>query len=180
MAAQKVAYDGHTLIDLTQDTAVESDVASGKWFHKANGDRVQGTASGGGSGTATFPETVTVNFNQTVSGVPPITYAYRAPDTNSPNTVVWTFKRVGVLDPAEFFDNEILCVAHVDKIRDGFYVFVHDDQWIEVTNAVYLHCASFNPLDDSLATYGIGDDYNVYYVIPTSSTCTITVTDGND
>ena len=44
MAVQKVAYDGHTLIDLTQDTAVESDVADGKYFHKSNGERVQGTS----------------------------------------------------------------------------------------------------------------------------------------
>lgn len=48
MAVSKVAYNGRTLIDLTQDTAVESDVASGKYFHKADGTRVQGTASGGG------------------------------------------------------------------------------------------------------------------------------------
>ena len=47
MAVSKVAYDGQTLIDLTQDTATESDVASGKYFHKADGTRVQGTASGG-------------------------------------------------------------------------------------------------------------------------------------
>ncbi len=48
MAVSKVAYDGHTLIDLTQDTAVESDVASGKTFHKADGSIAVGTASGGG------------------------------------------------------------------------------------------------------------------------------------
>lgn len=48
MAISKVAYDGHTLIDLTQDTAVESDVASGKTFHKADGTIGVGTASGGG------------------------------------------------------------------------------------------------------------------------------------
>jgi len=49
MGVSKILYDG-VGIDLTQDTAVESDVASGKYFHKANGDRVQGTASGGGGG----------------------------------------------------------------------------------------------------------------------------------
>ena len=35
--------DGSTLIDLTSDTATESDVLSGKYFHKASGERVQGT-----------------------------------------------------------------------------------------------------------------------------------------
>lgn len=35
--------DGTVLIDLTSDTAVASDVASGKYFHLATGQRVQGT-----------------------------------------------------------------------------------------------------------------------------------------
>lgn len=39
--------DGTTLIDLSNDTAVASDVAQGKYFHLATGERVVGTASGG-------------------------------------------------------------------------------------------------------------------------------------
>lgn len=38
----KVVYNGTTLIDLTTDTAVASDVAAGKYFHLASGERVQG------------------------------------------------------------------------------------------------------------------------------------------
>lgn len=37
---------GTTLIDLSTDTAVASDVAQGKFFHLATGERVQGTAGG--------------------------------------------------------------------------------------------------------------------------------------
>lgn len=37
-----------TLIDLTSDTAVAADVAQGKYFHLATGERVQGTSTGGG------------------------------------------------------------------------------------------------------------------------------------
>ena len=39
-----------TLIDLTADTAIASDVAQGKYFHLASGERVVGTATGGGGG----------------------------------------------------------------------------------------------------------------------------------
>lgn len=47
----KVTANGQTLIDLTTDTAVASDVAAGKYFHLATGERVAGTASGGGGAT---------------------------------------------------------------------------------------------------------------------------------
>ena len=38
-----VLSSGETLIDLSSDTAVASDVASGKYFHLKTGQRVQGT-----------------------------------------------------------------------------------------------------------------------------------------
>ena len=43
----KVQFDSTVLIDLTSDTATAADVASGKYFHLATGERVQGTATGG-------------------------------------------------------------------------------------------------------------------------------------
>ena len=44
----KVIYGGQTLIDLTHDTATESDVVKGKTFHKADGSQAVGTFVGGG------------------------------------------------------------------------------------------------------------------------------------
>ena len=49
MAINKVVFKTETLIDLTSDTAVASDVAEGKTFHDASGALVTGTASGGGT-----------------------------------------------------------------------------------------------------------------------------------
>lgn len=41
----KVIYNGNVLIDLTGDTAVASDVQSGKYFHLATGQRVEGSCT---------------------------------------------------------------------------------------------------------------------------------------
>ena len=49
----KVVYNGTTLIDITDTTAVQSDVASGKSFYTASGQKLLGTASGGGTPSAT-------------------------------------------------------------------------------------------------------------------------------
>lgn len=54
----KVVYNGVTLIDLTADTAVASDVAAGRYFHLASGERVQGALIDGdnlGYGVSTQP-----------------------------------------------------------------------------------------------------------------------------
>ena len=61
MAISKVAYDGHTLIDLTGDTAVAADVASGKTFHLANGEQAIGVNTGGITPTGT----ININTNGT-------------------------------------------------------------------------------------------------------------------
>lgn len=44
MKANKITLNKEVLIDLTQDTAVEEDVATGKTFHKADGSVGVGTA----------------------------------------------------------------------------------------------------------------------------------------
>ena len=53
MPNNKIILNGEVLIDLTEDTATEADVAKGKTFHRADGLMVEGTlkpSSGGGGG----------------------------------------------------------------------------------------------------------------------------------
>lgn len=39
--------DGTTILDISDSTALASDVAQGKYFYLATGEKVQGTATGG-------------------------------------------------------------------------------------------------------------------------------------
>lgn len=50
MAINKVVLGDRTLIDLSLDTATEADVAKGKYFHRADGEIVEGTLEGSGGG----------------------------------------------------------------------------------------------------------------------------------
>lgn len=45
MAINKVVYGQNTVMDITDTTAVSTDVANGKYFYLANGQKVMGNLS---------------------------------------------------------------------------------------------------------------------------------------
>lgn len=66
MSFNKIIYDGKTLIDLTDTTAVDSDVAQGKYFYGADGVKTLGTATGGSPEVYTIdPAVVFIDYDGT-------------------------------------------------------------------------------------------------------------------
>lgn len=188
MAVSKVAYDGHTLIDLTGDTATAADVTTGKKFHLANGEQATGTNTGGitPSGTININSngihdvTSYANANVNVSGADPVfsqhidltcdvvdgTYQLSlslAVRSNSGNNLIW--------------DN----ITPDEHEEDGYYNYTADFKLIggsgEIKDGFYITCSNGFDLDQYtkdttqyIEVYHSGIVRTWYFFVPPSAT----------
>lgn len=107
MAVSKVAYDGHTLIDLTGDTAMAADVTTGKKFHLANGEQATGTNTGGITPTGTLNITANGVYDVTSYASADVNVDMPAEEAYFPEIVSLTITLDNYLDADQTFDLEV-------------------------------------------------------------------------
>lgn len=130
MAVNKVIYDGNTLIDLTNMTAIASDVASGKTFYGKDGVLTTGSSSGGGSGleyeTGTYipSEDIsrpTINFATTHSKPPCFVSMYDC--TGTIDTTTYTNIAFNFIDMYQLFNSSFPYSSSAMRYGTASYIY---------------------------------------------------------
>lgn len=124
----KVIYNGQTLIDLTADTAVAADVQSGKYFHLATGERVQGSSTKNADTTDANMQASELLLNKTGYGAAGTKITGTMPNNGGSNVTVSSSS--GTTIPAGYYDGSGKAVLDstsstnliADNIREGITI----------------------------------------------------------
>lgn len=170
MNANKIELNGEVLLDLTQDTVTEADVAEGKTFHLADGTPATGTGvMGGGGGTlvvkrGTFTPTGTTHTVTHGLGVTPL-FARIFPTTGFPSV-----KTARVLYFADGISTELANLGGITEnlVYGAFYnssrsevAQVASSDGIDYTSSTYPICKA----NQNTITFGATN----YQLVTTSS-----------
>lgn len=123
----KVIYGGDTLIDLSNDTAIASDVLTGKYFHLKSGERVQGTCTYDADTSDANASAAEILSGQTayVNGVK---VTGSMPNNGSTNVVVST--KAGTTIPLGYSDGSAKAV--IDSASSTNLVAANVRQGVEI------------------------------------------------
>lgn len=145
--------DGTTIIDITDTTAVASDVASGKYFYLASGEKVQGSASSSTVLVVDTPDShggtireITAQNVVSLQGQKQVTLS-NSPQTISPDTGYDGFASVVVTDPFYHVDLEAKDVDLIDY--DGTLLYTYT-----ASEFLELSALPSNPTHSGLTAQG--------------------------
>lgn len=124
-----VQSNGTTLIDISDTTAVASDVASGKYFYLATGEKVMGSGAGG-------VETLTILPEQSVTATSPDYAGYTA-NINVTESLINGENYVVTLDGTTY-----LCYAHNKYGGNDIYMGDDNNIWGNPSQAQYPFCVA--------------------------------------
>jgi hypothetical protein len=156
MNANKIELNGEVLLDLTEDTVTEADVAEGKTFHKADGNPATGTASGANIGYGdTAPEDTTKLWAKTSKAKKVIaTKDLTWENGNRPHSVSPIQKGNSVYagDGSVCTDGEFIYSVYGNK------VYKHNIETGERTTicslSSYAYCSACGVIDSKLYIFG--------------------------
>lgn len=152
-----------TALDISDTTAIASDVAQGKYFYTADGTKTEGTATGGGSAVTVIDETLpngatakhitAVNISNDTVTASHLEQGYTAHDASG-NAIVGTMSGGGGVSnfvQGTFNVPTIVNTSTYVKITDiteiGFtptkFIFIKD---IDVNTNNYLHYSSYTAI----------------------------------
>lgn len=131
MAVSKVIYNNNgvqeTLIDVSQDTVTQSDVAQGVTFHDAQGIQQVGTATGGASlGTKSINANGTYQASRDgLDGFSEVSVNVTTPDALSKSLIEGTLTSIG---PSE--------LSNVDSIGPAAFAFKMSLQSVQIPDTI--------------------------------------------
>jgi len=143
MAVNKVVQsNGTTLIDISDTTAVAADVASGKYFYLATGEKVMGSGAGG-------VETLTILPEQSVTATSQDYAGYTA-NINVTESLINGENYVVTLDGTTY-----LCYAHNKYGGNDIYMGDDNNIWGNPSQAQYPFCVA--TWGNGVTAWGVAD-----------------------
>ena len=189
-----VQSNGTTLIDISDTTAVASDVAEGKFFYLATGEKVEGTSSGSGTAHTIYFEfsdgtdtTITGYWDSSfisdaILATTPSTYGQKTVDSALLDGVEWYVKA----DYETLYDNAL----ELDSYGGGLYgawlgtlastEVLDGELWrVTISGTTYDCTAEDNALnvsgDWALRLDGLSGGCMLYYSNPSSPNITLKI-----